>query len=465
MTEKRGASALAVHPWRAGWPWLVAVLLCRSYLMLVAALAAIALLPALLGWSATVVQSGSMEPRISAGDVVLTAPLAPNAEPPLGRIVSFVSPAEAEPSGVAKVRLHRIVDVDVDGAFITAGDANVDVDSTPIVRTQIIGLGRLLVPAIGLPSWWIGHGDVAPLAVWLVLTTVAVVVVAFDVPSGRHCARRPPRSRRTSPTAESPDRSATPLDADAGVGRRAFVSGVGALVVFGTVAVPRQPADAAFTASTSTGRNKWKVAVVAPLLLGRLASYALFAATSVTNQLSQFATSIYGNIGTSPGTTVTGFLVWNVTGSIDRNTTVAKNAKTDAVALAAAIDARPATSVVASALTSVIRPGIYTTTAAGFTTTGTITLDARGDASARFIFRSGTLTVGTSTIVRLINGAQPANVFWRTTSTASLGRNSLVYGTILANGAATMLSDSYLVGRLVSLNGAVSVDRATVDLP
>jgi signal peptidase I len=460
VVQEERASRSGGPSWRSGWAWLLVVLASRSYLVLVASLAAIALLPSVLGWSTTVVQSGSMEPGISAGDVVLTSPLPVDADAPVGRVVSFVSPAEAEPSGVEKIRLHRIVDVTADGMFVTAGDANVEVDSTPIDRGQIIGQGRLLVPAIGLPSWWVGHGDLLAVTLWLATTALALVVVAFESPTGRHAARRPSRPPALPRRVDAQEPGETGV-----AGRRAVVSGVGALVVLGLVLAPRQPADAAFTASTSTGRNTWRLAARAPLAIGRASSYALLAATSVTNQLSQFDTTIYGSIATSPGTTVSGFWSWNVTGSTDRNTTVARNAKTDAVSLAAAIDARGATAVVASTLTGTIRPGVYTTTAAGFTTSGTITLDARGDSSAVFIFRSGTLTTGTSAVVRLINGARASNVYWRTTAGASLGRDSLTYGTIVANGSATMASYSSLVGRLISLNGAITVDRATVELP
>lgn len=454
MEDRRTDSSSA--SWRDGWGWFVTAIASRAYLVLVASLAAIALLPGLLGWHATVVQSGSMEPNISPGDVVLTSPLPSGAETPLGRVVSFLSPAEAEPSGVEKIRLHRIVVANDDGTFMTAGDANADVDSTPIVRDQIIGQARLLVPFVGLPGWWMGHGEVLPLAAWLVVTTMALIVVAVDSTAATittAVARRDRPARRRHAAASS------------GPGRRAFLSGLGAIAVLGTAVLPRDPADAAFTASTSTGRNVWRVAAAAPLTIGRAATYALLAATSITNQASRTSTWIDGSIATSPGTTVSGFWSWNLTGSVDRNTTSARNAKTDATALAAALDSRTRTAVLAPALTGTIRPGVYTSSSTAFTASGTITLDARGDSSAIFVFRSGTLTTGTFSVIRLINGARPGNVYWRTTGTATLGAGSTSSGTVIAGGNATMLDSSDLTGHLISLNGAVSVDRATVVLP
>jgi signal peptidase I len=484
VDDRLAGSGPAAPSWRDGWAWFIATIVSRAYLVLVASLAAIALLPGLLGWHATVVQSGSMEPNISPGDVVLTAPLAADAETPLGRVVSFLSPAEAEPSGVEKIRLHRIVDVNDDGTFVTAGDANADVDSTPIVRDQIIGQARLLVPFVGLPGWWMGHGQVVALLAWLGVTAIALVVLALDttsgIASGASAARRPrpvhnghsARHARGpvagavafAPSTDGPDAGPAGSDA-AGPGRRAFLSGLGAIAVLGTAVLPRDPADAAFTASTSTGRNVWRVAAAAPLLIGRAATYALLAATSITNQASRTSTWIDGSIATSPGTTISGFWSWNLSGSVDRNTTSARNAKTDAAALAAALDSRTRTAVLAPALTGTIRPGVYTSSSTAFTASGTITLDARGDSSAIFVFRSGTLTTGTFSVIRLINGARPGNVYWRTTGTATLGAGSTGSGTVIAGGNATMLDSSDLTGHLISLNGAVSVDRATVVLP
>ena len=140
----------------------IASVASRLYLGVLLSLALFAVLPALFGWHGTVVQSGSMEPHISPGDVVLAAALDPEHPVPVGGVVEYHSPAEAEPGGVAKTRLHRIVAANTDGTFVTAGDANITVDSTPIVRDQIKGQARLLIPAVGLPGLWLGSGNFPP---------------------------------------------------------------------------------------------------------------------------------------------------------------------------------------------------------------------------------------------------------------------------------------------------------------
>jgi signal peptidase I len=106
---------------RAGWGRLLLSTLARGYLVFVASLAACALLPMLAGLSGAVIQSGSMEPHISAGDVVLSQELGAGSPPPLGRVVTFPAPAGSAKSGYV---LHRVVAANKDGSLVTAGDAN-----------------------------------------------------------------------------------------------------------------------------------------------------------------------------------------------------------------------------------------------------------------------------------------------------------------------------------------------------
>lgn len=187
-------------------PFVVA-LMARVYLGISLTLAVIALFPALLGWGGSVVQSGSMEPHISPGDVVLSSALPHNQPVPLGGVVEFLSPAEAEPDGKEKTRLHRIVGANDDGTYITAGDANSETDSTPMKREQITGQARLLVPMVGLPGLWITHGTLPQLAIWSVGTLLAVVCAIYlgTTPRERSLPRestKPNPARQVQPTAQ-----------------------------------------------------------------------------------------------------------------------------------------------------------------------------------------------------------------------------------------------------------------------
>jgi signal peptidase I len=454
---------------RDGWAWLIFSLVARAYLVLLIGLAVIAIAPSIAGWNSSVVQTGSMEPKINPGDVVLTSSLPRGSAAPLGRVVAFHSPAEAEPSGTSTIRLHRIVSANADGTFVTAGDANADVDSTPLDRTQIIGQGRLLIRFVGLPSLWIQTGDITLLSAWALLTAGALLLVVLDHPPAADNGP-PSRTPAVRTRAVRADRSGrarrTGLLPRPRVARRALLAAVAGVALIGLAAVPTQPSLSAFTTNTSTGHNSWTVATYAPLTLGRASSYLLLANTSIIKSDTLGAgTAINGNVATSPGTAVTGFWPWDITGSIDLNNAVARNAKTDTVALYASANARTTTATRSPTLTGTLAPGIYASTSSAFTTTGTLTLDAHGDPSAVFVFRATTITTATSAVIKLVNGADADNVFWRSGTTITLGTSSVNQGNFLSSGNATMQNSSKLTGRLISLNGSITVTHPSVTTP
>ncbi|WP_433304719.1 S26 family signal peptidase [Actinoplanes sp. CA-030573] len=119
-------------------------LLCGSIFILI--------LPMLWGWTTVVVVSGSMLPTVHPGDVVSAAPVEDRARGKLalGTVVLVNDPAEQ-----GRLLMHRLVDYTSDGAMVLQGDSNAlpDTDSVPI--SDLVGVARLRVPAIGLPFLWI----------------------------------------------------------------------------------------------------------------------------------------------------------------------------------------------------------------------------------------------------------------------------------------------------------------------
>src|SRR3954451_17678522 len=112
-----------------------------------------AVLPGLVpGWRSVVVTSGSMEPAISPGDVVLVAPEGPGIA--VGSVVLF-----STPEGPVT---HRIAGINDDGTYATKGDANPTADSTPLRADQVVGRARIVVPNAGLPTLWWKQRDFAP---------------------------------------------------------------------------------------------------------------------------------------------------------------------------------------------------------------------------------------------------------------------------------------------------------------
>ncbi len=100
---------------------------------------------------------------------------------------------------------------------------------------------------------------------------------------------------------------------------------------------------------------------------------------------------------------------------------------------------------------------------------GTITLDAKNDPDAVFIFQSASTidTIGGDTHVILANGAQAKNVFWVAGSSATIGGvNSDFAGTILAAMAITVNTGTEMDGRALARGAEVTVqDGALVIVP
>jgi hypothetical protein len=95
--------------------------------------------------------------------------------------------------------------------------------------------------------------------------------------------------------------------------------------------------------------------------------------------------------------------------------------------------------------------------------TGTLTLDAQGNANAVFIFKIGsTLTTASGSSVLLINGGTLCNVFWQVGSSATLGTTTSFAGNILALTSITLTTGATVTGRALARNGAVTLDTNTV---
>lgn len=119
-------------------------------------------------------------------------------------------------------------------------------------------------------------------------------------------------------------------------------------------------------------------------------------------------------------------------------------------------------------------PGLYrTANPIGVGATFTITLDAKGNPDAVFIFQTDSaITTGTNSNVVLTGGALAKNVWWIAGSAATLGVSSHFKGTVIANGAGvqvlggTSLAPTLVEGRLFSHAAGVGVDAfATVTVP
>ncbi|MDQ2853328.1 MAG: ice-binding family protein [Chloroflexota bacterium] len=193
----------------------------------------------------------------------------------------------------------------------------------------------------------------------------------------------------------------------------------------------------------------------APVGLGTAAPFAVLAGSSVT---STGATNATGNLGISPGSSVTGFPPGAVTGAIHKADAVALQAKNDLTTAYTDAAGRPVTATHGTLGGLTLVGGVYNAGGVVLDLTGTLTLDGQNDPNSVWIFQAtSSLTTASSSTVKLINGASPCKVFWQITSSADLGSGSTFVGTIMALTSITMADGVTVNGRALARNGDVTL--------
>ncbi|HSI81075.1 MAG TPA: ice-binding family protein [Solirubrobacterales bacterium] len=198
-----------------------------------------------------------------------------------------------------------------------------------------------------------------------------------------------------------------------------------------------------------------------PVLLGTAESFAVLGGSTVTNT---GPTVISGDLGVFPGCEVTGSAQIVITGTIHECDAVAQQAQADLLTAYNAAAGQIPTAQLATELGGqTLTAGVYDSASGTFQITGILTLDAQGDPDAVFIFQTdSTLITASSSQVLLINGAQACNVFWQVGSSATLGTDSSLVGNVLALTSITANTGATVDGRLLALNGAVTLDTNVV---
>jgi hypothetical protein len=195
-------------------------------------------------------------------------------------------------------------------------------------------------------------------------------------------------------------------------------------------------------------------------LFGEADNFVVLAYSAVTNDGNS---TITGDIGVSPLTSLVGFPPGVVNGTTNVADTAAANAQVDLTIAcnAAAMWVPYITETTLGGLN--LLPGIYHSDGA-LSLTGVLTLT--GDANAVWIFQAGsTLDTAAGSQIILIGGAKADNVYWAVGSSATLGANSIFKGNMMAYASITLNTGASLEGRALAQTAAVTLSDNTITKP
>ncbi|KAG1679793.1 hypothetical protein FOA52_012704 [Chlamydomonas sp. UWO 241] len=205
--------------------------------------------------------------------------------------------------------------------------------------------------------------------------------------------------------------------------------------------------------------------------LGTAANYVVIAGAGVT---STGFTKLTGNLGLSPAADIyiTGFPPGEMVGDSVMDAANGDSAAGMFDLTAAYNDAAGRVlcpvSIIGNLGGMTIYPGLYKSTSGLEVTGSDLTLDARGDKDAVFIFQARMASTFLSTTgmkVILSGGAQAKNIFWQVGSSGTLEVGSVFEGTMMADQSISTGTGVVVNGRILARIASVSMDAAVFTLP
>ena len=145
-------------------------------LALLMSIAAFTFLAPFFGWRVDVVLSGSMEPRLHTGGLVVSRPVEAKAVQP-GDIITFYAPTSH------MLTTHRVVGMEPGPPprFYTRGDANEEVDIVTVAASSLVGRVCFDVPYVG----YVTHFVKSPMGLLISLCLPGLIIIITEIRSIR----------------------------------------------------------------------------------------------------------------------------------------------------------------------------------------------------------------------------------------------------------------------------------------
>src|ERR1035437_4760927 len=201
----------------------------------------------------------------------------------------------------------------------------------------------------------------------------------------------------------------------------------------------------------------------ANVVLGGASNFAVLAGSAIT---STGATSITGDMGLSPGTSLGGFPPGILIGTQQINSNLSTQGKLDLTAAYNDAAGRTSTDIVTlsgniGGLT--LTPGLYKSTSSLALSSGDLTFDALGNADAVFIIQiASSFTATSGRKVFLKGSASASNIFWQVGSSATFGTTVAFKGTIMAMQSITFDTGATLNGRALARTAGIVMSGNTI---
>lgn len=156
---------------------------------MVVIIAAFTIITPHFGWVHSIVYSGSMEPAINVGGIVIIRPV-DTATVRVGDVITFKVEGNED-----LMITHRVVEVTNNGGenqFLTKGDANEDYDSAPVSSGDVVGKVCLDIPYLGYLMDFMHK----PLGFGLVIGIPAIIIILMEIRSMSLSIKELRRKRR-----------------------------------------------------------------------------------------------------------------------------------------------------------------------------------------------------------------------------------------------------------------------------